>query len=97
MKKILAIDTTISRKATIKLIEGEKSTEISGDSPLPLIDKLLKKCHTNLSELTDLTVNIGPGSYTGLRVGSSIANTLSNILKIKINGKKESIFPKYTK
>lgn len=84
MKKILVIDTTVSRKSTVKLIKKNKSTEISGNSLLPLIDKLLKKCHTKIEDLSEIKVNIGPGSYTGLRIGASIANALSYLLNLKI-------------
>lgn len=95
MKKTLAIDTTVSRKSTVKLIDDEKSTQISGGSLLPLIDKLLKKCHTKIEDLSEIKVNPGPGSYTGLRVGASIANALSYLLNLKINGKKKNFFPEY--
>ena len=95
MKKILAIDTTVSRKSTVKLIDGKKSTEISGDSLLPIIDKLLKKCHTKIEEISEIKINTGPGSYTGLRVGLAAANALSYLLNIPVNNQKKPIFPKY--
>lgn len=103
MKKILTIDTTVSRKSTVKLIGEKTSTEISGDSLLPLIDKLLKKCHTKIEEISEIKINTGPGSYTGLRVGASVANALSYLfrqkqtrfLNLRINSKKKNFFPEY--
>lgn len=94
MKKILIIDTSDSKKTTVKLDNIEVSETIKSENILSLIDKLLKKCHTNLNELSGIQVNEGPGSYTGLRVGISVANALSIILNIPVNGKKQ-VFPNY--
>jgi len=52
---------------------------------LELIDKLLTK--TKKESISEILVNLGPGSYTGLRVGCSVANTLAWALGIKVNGK----------
>jgi len=64
---------------------------------LPLIDKILQKNSFKLENIDGIEVNTGPGSFTGLRVGISIANTLGFFLKIPINGKKvdELVEPKY--
>ncbi len=51
---------------------------------VPYLDKLLKISNTKLSELTLLAVNIGPGSFTGLRIGLSFIKTLAIELKLKI-------------
>ena len=53
---------------------------------LPLMEELLKKHKLQLSDLNAITVNTGPGSYTGIRVGISIANALGFALQIPING-----------
>ncbi len=47
--------------------------------------------------LKEIRVNTGPGSFTGLRVGASIANALGFLLKISVNSKKigEGVFPIY--
>ncbi len=52
---------------------------------MPLFDKLLKKHSLKLSDITDIEVNAGPGSFTGIRVGISIANALSFALNISVN------------
>ena len=51
---------------------------------LPLIDKLLKEQRVSLNDLNSIVVNTGKGSFTGLRVGLSIANALSFSLKIPV-------------
>ncbi|KPJ70104.1 hypothetical protein AMJ51_02590, partial [Microgenomates bacterium DG_75] len=62
-----------------------------------LIDQVLKEEKKSLKSLTEIEVNLGPGSFTGLRVGVSVANALAWALKIPINGKKvgQLVEPKY--
>lgn len=55
---------------------------------LPMIDKLLKKSKVDYKNLTGIEVSTGPGSFTGLRVGVSVANALGYSLGIPVNGKK---------
>ena len=65
---------------------------------LPLIEKILKKYKIQFSQLSAIEVNTGPGSFTGVRVGVSIANALGFALKVPINGKKvgDQVTPLYT-
>lgn len=53
---------------------------------LPMTEALLKEHGLSLGELTGIEVNTGPGSFTGLRVGVAIANTLGYLLQIPVNG-----------
>ena len=59
-----------------------------GQLVLPFVEALLKEHHLQLSDLTGIEVNQGPGSFTGLRVGITIANTLGFLLSIPVNNKK---------
>lgn len=52
---------------------------------LVLIKKMLIDSGFELKDLTGIEVDTGPGSFTGLRVGVSVANTLGKILGIPIN------------
>lgn len=54
---------------------------------LPLFDKLLKKNNLKMSDISAIEVNTGPGSFTGIRVGISIANALAFALGISVNKK----------
>ena len=50
------------------------------------IDALLKKNGVTLTELTGLVSGLGPGSFTGLRIGLSCLKGLSYALKIPLVG-----------
>lgn len=95
MQKILFIDTSSGTQIKVSLDIDGQTTEISSEPTkqkaeilLSLIDALLKKCHTNINEITEIKVNPGPGSFTGLRVGLAVANTLAYTIKIPVNHKK---------
>lgn len=55
---------------------------------LPLISKLLDREKLKFEELEAVEVETGPGSFTGIRVGVSVANALGFSLRIPVNSKK---------
>ncbi|MBU0705894.1 tRNA (adenosine(37)-N6)-threonylcarbamoyltransferase complex dimerization subunit type 1 TsaB [Patescibacteria group bacterium] len=87
----LCIDT-ISSAAGITLANPQSATHFplnpqnSSDGIIPAIDKALKKTKSALSDLDGVFVIKGPGSFTGLRVGLSVANQFAHQLKIPIIG-----------
>ena len=98
---ILAIDTSDSMQTTVSIIRAgteKKYEEATGENKsqnvLPLIMKALQQGKLILSEITEIRVNPGPGSFTGVRVGVTVANTLGWVLGIPVNGKKIEL-PKY--
>lgn len=100
----LIFDTTDNKKNTVglkinnkKFIQTKRITSNKTQIILPMIDKILKKHSLKPEDLSGIQVNAGPGSFTGLRVGLAIANALSFVLKIPVNGKKagEIILPTY--
>lgn len=48
------------------------------------IDKCLKACNVKPNELTKIVVTNGPGSYTGIRIGLTLAKVMSKVLNIKL-------------
>ena len=51
------------------------------------VDNILKRNNIAKEELDAVVVGIGPGSYTGVRIGVTIAKTIAYALKIKIYAK----------
>ena len=94
MRAVLSIDTTsneiVKAGLTIngeKYIVEQKLDKQKSQALLPLIEKILEEKKIKLHDLTEIQVNPGPGSFTGIRVGLTIANTLAFLLKIPVNGK----------
>ncbi len=85
----LLIDTSSNKEIRVGLVIGEKKYLMKrkvdfqkAQVVLPMIDELLKKHHLKLSQLEKIEVNSGPGSFTGIRVGLSVANALRFALGI---------------
>lgn len=102
--KILLIDTSNNKEIKVGLKTNENEDWIRQETDfkkaevlLPLISKIMKIKKIEFKDLTGIEVNLGPGSFTGLRVGVSVANALAFILKIPVNGNKLGKFvePKY--
>ena len=92
---ILYINTKDSKLIKVALKKDGKvikelteENEYGSQVLLPLILKLLRTTNTELPTLQGIEVETGPGSFTGIRVGVSVANTLSYSLGILVNGKK---------
>lgn len=69
-----------------KLIIEKEITEKKDHSTLcfQALIKLLSDAHAEIQDINDLIVVIGPGSFTGVRIGVTIAKTLAYTLKIPI-------------
>jgi tRNA threonylcarbamoyladenosine biosynthesis protein TsaB len=48
------------------------------------LQELLNQATVSLNDLSQLAVNVGPGSFTGIRVGVNLARTLAYSLGIKV-------------
>ncbi len=92
-KSLLAIDTSTSMM-TIALLSGKQLMGQSSQSVerdhsnklLPAIEKLLTSLDVNLSALDGIAVGLGPGSYTGVRIGVTAAKTFAWSMNIPIIG-----------
>jgi tRNA threonylcarbamoyladenosine biosynthesis protein TsaB len=87
----LKIDTSEQNQIEVILeIDGKekiiKEKFLKGSEILlPSINKLLTENNLKIEDVNKVFVKRGPGSYTGIRVGLSVANALSHFLKIPIN------------
>ncbi len=106
MEKTLLIDTADNKKIKIGLKIDKKlfylnsnPTALKSQVMLILIDRLLSKHGVQVKDITQIKVNLGPGSFTGVRIGASVANALGFSLKIPVNGKKvgDLVEPLYNK
>jgi tRNA threonylcarbamoyladenosine biosynthesis protein TsaB len=91
--KILAFDSSSALLSVALYDDQKKIGELSSDTGakhsnvlVPMIENLLKKFRVNLSEVDVFAVGLGPGSFTGLRVGIATAQVLGYVLKKKIVG-----------
>jgi len=102
MSVTLFIDTSAINTAKVAVsIDGkrfEKTSEskiLKSQMVLPMIEEILAQHKLKLTDITAITVFTGPGSFTGLRVGATVANALGYLLDIPVNGKKELAIPTY--
>lgn len=64
---------------------GEGSTSRSEDL-LPAVEALLREANATALDIVRIAVSLGPGSFTGLRIGIASALGLSKALKCEVVG-----------
>ena len=91
-KNIIIIETSLSR-ILISIIKNTKVFSKCLNSPKSieqelnlLIDELMKKANLIFKEINLILVSLGPGSFTGIRIGISAAKALSLCTGAKIIG-----------
>ncbi|MGW2561056.1 tRNA (adenosine(37)-N6)-threonylcarbamoyltransferase complex dimerization subunit type 1 TsaB [Streptomyces sp. NPDC001514] len=90
---LLAVDTA-TPAVTVALHDGSSvvaeatSTDARrhGELLLPAVDRVLADAGLKLASVTDLVVGVGPGPYTGLRVGLVTAATFGSALGVPVHG-----------
>ena len=99
MKLYLDTSTPVCK---LRLDEKTYETELGRDLAEKLhafIRDKLKENGATWHDLTEITFMSGPGSFTGLRIGASVVNTLADQLNIPLydhHGKKHQIIlPEY--
>ena len=68
----------------LAFIDREPEEYIHGEYLTLFIQEVLDKCGKTLKDLNAISVSIGPGSYTGLRIGLAVAKGLCYGLNIPI-------------
>lgn len=81
---LLAVDTTAALATAALFRDGSLIDEREADASkkhaetvLPLIDELLENNGVSIDEIDLFAVDIGPGSFTGVRIGVSLVNALA--------------------
>lgn len=91
--KILSIDTSSSNCATALLEDNKLIDENSlnngkthSENLMPLIDELLKRNSIELKEIGLISVSVGPGSFTGIRIGIASIKPIAEVYHINVAG-----------
>jgi tRNA threonylcarbamoyladenosine biosynthesis protein TsaB len=89
---ILAIDTCQDQCA-LALFDGYKTFEVQevvktgqAERLFPLLTQLLEKSKYSLSDVTEIGVTVGPGNFTGIRIGLCAALGLGTSLGVPVFG-----------
>ncbi|MEV6027186.1 tRNA (adenosine(37)-N6)-threonylcarbamoyltransferase complex dimerization subunit type 1 TsaB [Streptomyces sp. NPDC052036] len=90
---LLALDTA-TPAVTVALHDGTSVVASSaqvdarrhGELLLPAVDRVLAEADTRLDAVTGIVVGVGPGPYTGLRVGLMTADTFGLALGVPVYG-----------
>lgn len=90
---LLALDTA-TPAVTVALHDGERvlaradqvDARRHGELLLPSVDRVLQAAGRRLSEVTDVVAGVGPGPYTGLRVGLATAEAFGAALGVPVHG-----------
>ena len=88
---MLALDTTATVATAAVFRDGILIAEREADAGkkhaetvLPMIEQLLEMNKTLISQIDYFAVDIGPGSFTGVRIGVSLVNALAFATEKKI-------------
>lgn len=77
--------TLVEGRQTICTLSHERENA-HGESILPLIERALAEAGWTQGGLDRIAVGVGPGSFTGLRVGISLAQGISEGLEVPLIG-----------
>ena len=89
--KNLAIDTS-SEVCGVAILEDDKliddnslnNGKTHSENLMPLIKEVLERNNLSLKEIDLISCVVGPGSFTGIRIGISAVKALAEVNNIKI-------------
>lgn len=89
--KILAVDTS-SAICSVALLDDDKLIdEINLDNGrthsenlMPLVDEIIRKNNLAVNDIEFIACCVGPGSFTGIRIGVSSIKAIAEILNVKL-------------
>lgn len=91
--KILGIDTS-TMAASVAVIEDNKliceytinTKKTHSQKLMPMIENMLKESDLSIKDIDLVGVCIGPGSFTGLRIGMATAKAIAHVNELPIIG-----------
>ena len=89
--KILAIDTS-SSICSVAILEDDKlidKNELNdgkthSENLMPLLDEILKRNSIDIKNIDLIACCVGPGSFTGIRIGVATIKPIAEVLNIKV-------------
>lgn len=92
MSLILGVDTATDVRAGLAR-DGQPVVSLAvenrrahAEQLLPLVQQVVAEAGVQLAELTAVVVGVGPGPFTGLRVGVAAAEVLAEALGVPVHG-----------
>lgn len=80
--KYLCIGIAKNNKVIYKL--QQEAIKKQSELTIPFLQEALSKNDMNLNDIDEVVVTIGPGSFTGIRIGMCIAKVLASMRKIPL-------------
>ncbi|HOJ14212.1 MAG TPA: tRNA (adenosine(37)-N6)-threonylcarbamoyltransferase complex dimerization subunit type 1 TsaB [Deltaproteobacteria bacterium] len=91
--KVLGLDTSTTHISVAVCIDGDTACEIGFETGsghagiiLSVVDEVLRRSGTRKEDLEMIAVGLGPGSFTGLRIGIATAKGLAASLGCAVAG-----------
>lgn len=89
--KILAIDTS-SSVCSVAILENDKLIDKNelddgrthSENLMPLLDELLKRNSMDIKDIELISCTVGPGSFTGIRIGVATIKPIAEVLDVKV-------------
>lgn len=89
---LLALDTAGVNRTTVALLapgspaRGRSVAMSPAECLVPLTQELLREAGAEMADLSTVAVGVGPGPYTGLRIGLAHAHALAHALSVPLVG-----------
>lgn len=80
----LSVAVVKDGKLVAEIVQNIKLTHSAG--AMPAVEKILEKAGLKATDIDAIAVSEGPGSYTGVRIGATLAKTLAWTLKKPLVG-----------
>jgi len=89
--KILAIDTS-SKICSVAILENDNVIDeinlddgkTHSENLMPLIDEILQRNSLDIKDIEMISCCVGPGSFTGIRIGVSTIKPIAEVLNVKV-------------
>lgn len=92
LNRILAIDASTEHCSVALCVDGQRLADVC-ETPkshanvlLPMVDNILSEAGISLPELQAIVVSLGPGSFTGIRIGIGVVQGLAYGAKLPVIG-----------